>query len=89
VRADGAGAGCQIFIAAANKLRQQLQLGLSNFYAAAAAAKFLCSWKRSSCDFQNFPEIPNFSNAQAFVKLHKKSIVQLLKFWYFAIRKNS
>lgn len=76
------GRPCQIFIAAAN----ELQLGLSNFY---AAAKFYGAGKCSSCSFQNFPEIPNFSSSCAAGKLHKKSIVQLQKFWYFTIRKKS
>ena len=56
MRTDGAGAGCQIFVAAANELHQQLQLGLSNFFMQLQLQKlrlpnfsFYCS-----CDLSNF-----------------------------------
>jgi hypothetical protein len=71
----------------------QLQLGLSNFYTAAQLqlqnSTELETWQLQLPKFSRNSKFFQRASSCAAGKLPKKSIVQLLKFWYFAMRKNS
>ena len=68
------------------KISKNLGRALSNF--AENSRNFQKIRKNFAKIRENSEKISEFSS-QTFVKLHKKSVFQLQKFWYFAIRKNS
>jgi hypothetical protein len=68
------------------KISKNLGRALSNF--AENSKNFQKIPKNFTKIWKNLEKISELLS-QTFVKLHKKSMVQLQKFWYFAIRKNS